>query len=423
LVNYATADRPAESYWKSATAGSDYQAASGTLKFLPGQTSKTISVVVNDDLLGEPYEAFDVIISDAINARIGNGSGLAVITDNEPRITLSDVTVTEGDNGTISAVFTAYLSKSVDASVTVDYSTMNLSAVAGLDYYATSGTITFAPGQTVQTVTVAVMGDAIDEYNENFSVKLTNASANAFMTWGDSPGVTYGYATILDDDEPSVSVSITSASVVEGNSGTQWLLFSVNLSASSVQSVSVSYMTLDDTAIAGSDYTAVAGTVSFAPGETSKTIAVAVVGDRSPEPTETLTVKLDGANNAFLANALGLGTILDDEPRISISDGGKLEGRGGKGSMVFTVSLSTAYDVPVTVYFATADGIAKAGEDYAATSGTLTFAPGETTKTIAVEVYGDRKKETNETLFLNLSSATNASVLDDLGIGTIFDDD
>jgi hypothetical protein len=115
--------------------------------------------------------------------------------------------------------------------------------------------------------------------------------------------------------------------------------------------------------------------------------------------------------------------ILDDEPRISIGDVAKQEGRGGKTLLIFAVTLSSAYDAPVTVNFATADGTARAGEDYAATSGTLSFAPGETFKTISVVVWGDKKREADETFFVNLSGAVNGFILDDLGVGSILDDD
>ena len=127
--------------------------------------------------------------------------------------------------------------------------------------------------------------------------------------------------------------------------------------------------------------------------------------------------------NAVFNDNQGIGTILDDEPRISISDVARAEGNSGTTMFVFTVSLSAAYDAPVTVNFATANGTAKAGEDYNAASGTLTFAPGQTTQTITVGIKADKKKEADETFFVNLFGASNALVLDNQGRGTILDDD
>jgi len=111
-------------------------------------------------------------------------------------------------------------------------------------------------------------------------------------------------------------------------------------------------------------------------------------------------------------------------PSIRITDVTQSEGQRGTTYFVFTVTLSGSYTAPVTVNFATADGTAKrSNNDYAAASGTLTFAPGETTKFIVVQVIGDRKKEANETFYINLSGAVNASIFDGVGLGTILNDD
>jgi hypothetical protein len=102
----------------------------------------------------------------------------------------------------------------------------------------------------------------------------------------------------------------------------------------------------------------------------------------------------------------------------------KKEGNGNTTQFVFTVSLSAAYDQAVTVHYATANGTATAGSDYQAKSGTLTFAPGQTTQTITVVVYGDKAVEADETFFVNLSSpSNNAFLFAPQGIGTILDDD
>ena len=98
------------------------------------------------------------------------------------------------------------------------------------------------------------------------------------------------------------------------------------------------------------------------------------------------------------------GTILDNEPRVSIDDPGLLEGDSGTATMTFNVTLQAPYDVPVTIQYATADGTATAGSDYAAASGTVTFAPGETLKTIAIAVNGDRLLEDDETVLVDITT-------------------
>jgi len=160
-------------------------------------------------------------------------------------------------------------------------------------------------------------------------------------------------------------------------------------------------------------------------GQTTGTISVLVNGDRLPEANETFAVNLSAATSATIADSQGAGTILDDEPRISISDVTKWEGRKNTTSFVFTVTLSAAYDQPVTVSFQTGNGTATTGDnDYIAKSGTLTFSPGETTKTITVEVRGDSKREVNETFYLDLFDlSSNALFTKSRGIGTILNDD
>jgi hypothetical protein len=224
---------------------------------------------------------------------------------------------------------------------------------------------------------------------------------------------------------PSPLLRIGDTAVTEGNTGTVAAKFTVTLSAASTETVTVAYATGDGTATAGSDYTSTSGTLTFAPGETSKTVTVLVNGDRLGEANETFYVNLSGATSASIVDGQGVGTIVDDEPRISISDVTKKEGKKNQTTLfTFTVTLSAAYDQAVTVSYRTADGTAKAGEDYAAKTGTLTFAPGETTKTITIVVNGDGKREADETFFVDLfNNSANSLFTKKRGIGTILNDD
>jgi hypothetical protein len=231
---------------------------------------------------------------------------------------------------------------------------------------------------------------------------------------------------IWDVGPPPPAMAINDVSVVEGNIGTVAATFTVSLSFASTETVTVAYATADGNATAGSDYQAASGTVTFAPGETSKTITVLVTGDRLPEPTETFAVNLSAATNATITDGQGTGTILDNEPRISISDVSKKEGKKNQTTQfTFTVTLSAAYDQAVTVSFQTVNGTATTGDnDYVARTGTLTFAPGETTKTITIDVKGDNKREANETFYVDLfGNSGNSLFSKNRGIGTILNDD
>jgi hypothetical protein len=221
-------------------------------------------------------------------------------------------------------------------------------------------------------------------------------------------------------------LAISDVSIVEGNSGTTAFVFTVSLSAPTSQAVSVNYATADGSAAAGSDYQAASGTLTISAGQTTGTITVLVNGDRLGEPNETFFVNLSSAINATIADGQGVGTIVDDEPRIGISDVAKYEGKKNQTTLfTFTVTLSAAYDQPVTMSFKTTDGTAKTSDnDYIAKTGTLTFAPGETTKTITIEVKGDSKQEADEYFYLDLFGlSSNALFTKNRGLGSILNDD
>jgi probable HAF family extracellular repeat protein len=230
--------------------------------------------------------------------------------------------------------------------------------------------------------------------------------------------------TPVPPDGPLVTIS--DATVTEGNSGIRNAMFTVTLSAAGTEPVSVNFTTANGSATASSDYQANSGTLTFGPGETSRTITVLVNGDRLGESNETFAVNLSGATNATIADGQGVATILDDEPRVSIGDVTKAEGKKNQTTIfTFTVTLSAAYDQAVTMSFQTVNGTATTGNnDYVAKTGTITFAPGETTKTITIEVKGDGKKEANETFYLDLFGlSSNALFAKDRGLGTILNDD
>jgi hypothetical protein len=225
---------------------------------------------------------------------------------------------------------------------------------------------------------------------------------------------------------PVPSISINDVTLAEGNTGTRAATFTVALSRASNADVTVHYFTEDGSATTGSDYLAASGTLIIPAGQTTSTVTVPVIGDRLPGPNETFFVHLESPTNATIGDSQGVGTIVDDEPRISIGDVTKSEGRRGQTTLfTFTVTLTVAYDQPVTMSFRTVNGTAKTSDsDYVARAGTLTFAPGETTKTITIVVNGDNKREANETFYVDLTGlSSNGMFTKYRGIGTILNDD
>jgi hypothetical protein len=207
------------------------------------------------------------------------------------------------------------------------------------------------------------------------------------------------------------ALSISNAdAVTEGHTGTVNAVFTVTLAEAPGANVSVNYSVLDGTAtLAGGDFAATAGTLTFLPGQTSKTITVPVTGDRISEYDEYFIVRLTDSTNADIVNRDGVGTIMDDEPRIVSFTGETMtEGNSGTLPMTFTVGLSAPSDVPVTVDYTTIDYYATGATDFVPVTATLTFSPGQTTRTFTVQVRGDLVAEYQEDVLVNLSSPTPA---------------
>lgn len=408
-VNYQTVDG-------TASQNSDYNNQNGQITFIPGEVLKTISITVNSDVINEADETFFVNLLSPVGASLGKSQGIGTILndDSTPNASISDVAITEGNSGTKIMSFLVTLSSISGQTVTVDYATQDSTALAGNDYFAASGTVTFTPGQTTQQISVQIIGDQVVEPDDNFFVNLTNP-VNASLSDNQAT------ATILNDD----GLAVTDVQIVEGNSGTKNLIFTVTAPQTGGQTVSVDYSTSPGTATPGVDYTSVAGTLVFSGGATSRTITVPIVGDFLQEGDETFFLNLSNPVNAPLLDDQALATITDDDltPTITATDVSIVEGNSGTKNAVFTLTLSAAIGIPVTVDYSTFDISTTAGADYVPVSGTATFQAFQTTTTINVPILGDILDESSEQFRLHLSNATNAIILTPDPIGTILDDD
>jgi hypothetical protein len=407
-VRYTTAD-------DTATAGSDYEAVSGTLTIPAGSTAATIEVPVNGDAAVEADETLALTLADATNAMLGTAVATGTILDDDvPTISVTDASVTEGDSGTESLAFAVALSVPFRRDVIVRYTTGDGTATAGSDYAAVSGTLTIPAGSTAATIPVTVNGDATIEGDETVSLTLADAT-NATL------GTSSATGTILDD-EPPQSISIDDVSVSEGDTDGQSARFTVSLSSPSVFTVEVSYSTEDGTAVSGSDFNSSAGTLTFPPQITRQTVVVETRPDRTFEPDETFSVTLGAPTNAVIARARGLGTILNDEstPALSVDDVVVREQRSGTEARL-AVTLDPVSSQTVTVSYATDEGNARSGVDFEPASGTTTFSPGAAAASISVVVRGDASFSGNRTFSVRLNEAVNAEVRKPQGTVTIVD--
>jgi Calx-beta domain/FG-GAP-like repeat/Domain of unknown function (DUF4214) len=373
----------------------------------------------------------------AVSRTGANSIGILLNDSVAPRpcVSVDDVTVTEGDAGASNATFNVTLSEPSAETVRVNFrvaprplfnpqDAVGVTSTAGVDYQPVSGTLTFAPGTTTQTISVPVNGDTTDEYDEAFSV-LLSSPANAAIH--DPLGV----GTILDDDAQP-TITINDSTVLEGNDSTNagTMTFTVTLSAASGKPITLFYQTADGTATGSfteaNDYIPANRELYIPQGTTTRTFTVAVRGDTDYEPDETFFVNIN-SSTATVADAQAQGTIVNDDPQPTIfvaPYASVEEGNLGFPNLYMGVSLSNASTQTITVNYATTDGTARAGSDYAATSGSLTFSPGEKSKLVKVPVIDDEiEEEFFESFTFTLSGATNATIQTPSAEGTITDND
>jgi hypothetical protein len=347
------------------------------------------------------------------------------ITDVPISLTINDVTLTEGNSGTTNAVFTVSLSSAASTVVSVDYATANGTATAGTDYTALpTTTLTFNPGETSKTITVAINGDNQVESDETFFVNLSNLQTNGSnVTLADNQG----QGTITNDD--SASIAITDVTITEGNSGTTNAVFTVTLSNQVDTAVTVNYATADGTATTtDNDYIGIATTpLTFNPGETSKTITVVVNGDTKVETNETFFVNLSNlqtnGRNVTITDNQGQGTIANDDTSVTLAVSPASVTEDGTSNLIYTFTRSGVTTNLLTVNYSIG-GTATNGTDYASIPTGITFAANSTTATVTVDPTADTTVESDETVALTLATGTGYTVGTTTAvIGTIANDD
>jgi hypothetical protein len=278
-----------------------------------GMTSTDVGVAEVGDAegtsigrVGSGNEASDFIfalITDDTPGAVNLGQSF---TAPVPQLSVTDISFSEGDTGSKTVEFTV-ARDGAGGAFSVDFTTADGTAAAGVDYQSTAGTLTFEAGQTTATVSVTVLGDTQAESDETFFLNLSNPTGGARLS---DP---QGQAAIINDDDLPPSVSIGDASVEEGDDGQVLATFTVTRTGGDTP-FSIAFQTTAGTATSGTDFEATSGTLDFAAGQTSATITVAVNGDDTPEANETFLVSLSNpTDGAALEDAVGQGIILTDD--------------------------------------------------------------------------------------------------------------
>ncbi|WP_420860566.1 Calx-beta domain-containing protein [Algirhabdus cladophorae] len=437
---------------------------SGELVFAAGETSKTVTAVVSGDDEIETTEYVQLLLSDpetvaGETAIISDANGLGTISNDDFPVTfsISSRTVTEGDAGeTTEMVYTVFRSGEVNVGADIDYRVdLYASSQAADDDdlvggFPQTGSLRFEAGETSQTFTVLVQGDNDTENTEFFQVFLENGVSD------DGTAVTLGsssaFGTITNDDVP-VQFSVNAPFIVEGQNGdpTQFT-FTINRFGETNVDATVdydfeAYFNLNQAATDADFEGGIpdGGTLSFAAGETTKTVTLNVIDDEIYESTEYLGLRLSDAQAeghpqgaTISGSGLATGQINDDEVPVyySVFYGYATEADEGETTtMLFNVSRSGDLSSAGTVDYSIQEyryGNSATDADFTDALpqlGTVTFAAGESAKQIAVEIAGDNLTESTEYFEVHLSNATSEDpdaqvvISRPLGYGYIYDDD
>jgi len=393
-VQYATANG-------TATAGSDFTAISGTLTFNPGETTQTLSVSLLDNTSHENTETFQLRLSSPVGAALGTATTTITIQDDDR----STVAMTGASRSTFetNVVLSIPLTRTgnTNSAVSVRYATANSTATSGSDYDALSGTLSFAEGQTEASLSLRIRDDSTSESDEVLYLRLSSPLNTALGTY------TNLKVTIRQSDK---SILRFSASAVTASEAAGTVAIGVRRDTPTNNVATVRYATANGTALAGTHYTATSGTLAFAPGEISKTISIPITDNNTLNGDKAFTVRLTSPFDGTLGLASTTVTIRDNEVSYVSFTLAKKWVDETSGSVPFAVQRTGNTNNQVSVRYATVNGTALAGSDYTATSGTLTFAAGETNKPVTVTLRTDTAAESSESFYLRLSSPTGTSL-------------
>ena len=364
----------------------DFTSTSGTVSFASGQITQTINVATIEDVFDEANETFWLQLTSSVGAQIVDSTAEGQILDDDPLpiLSIGDATAVEGE----SAVFTVRIDAPSGRDVTATYApspntSADAPATAGIDFSAAPGILRIPRGTTETTIEVETYTDVGAEHDEAFLVKIGNPG-NAEIRDDTGQGIIFD-----SDGEPRLSVDNVTLFEDQGPAE-----FSVSLSHTSSDIVTVGYVTFNGTATEPGDYTFTSDTLTIPANHSDATILVPITNDTLEEADETFRLQLTSPTNATISDQEALAVIFDDDgtPRISVGDAETPE-NDADGTIDFPVTLSHEAARTVTVRYTTFDGTATQPADYLAASGTLTIPAGDTSATISVTIVDDNLTE------------------------------
>ena len=394
----------------SATPDVDYASTAGPIDFADGESTVTLSFDIMDDEIAEPDEIVGLRLSDPTGGAVlgARSNAVMVIVDNDVpgtagllQFSLAGVTVSEA--GTNVALVVTRTGGHAGI-VTVEYITADGSATDGADYTGVTGTLTFADGVLSRVINVPLLGDLLDETNENFVVMLDNPTGGASIGLRNTTTV-----TITDNDQGGVIRFGAAAYRVDETA--EEAAITLVRAEGLAEGVSVDVLLVGGTATVGEDYFGTTFTVEFEAGQTSTSFSIPINDDSLAEGNETVLLQLanptGGATLGAQTNAVL--TLVDDEVTLQLSSATYVVNETAS-VVVLSVTRSGPSTAAATVDFATVDGTALAGSDYLGTNGTVSFAPGVTTRSFAVRLLTDNAVEGDESFRVELGNPVGAQL-------------
>jgi CSLREA domain-containing protein len=404
-VDYTTVDG-------SAIANADFTPVSGTLTFLEGEYLQTFEVPIIQDGIEEQTENLQLVLSNPTG-------GALVFTEDES----SELQIKDDDGAGTIQFSRSYLNvletdgivnievirtEGFEGSVTVDYSTIDGTTTSGQDYLPVSGTLDFAPGQSTANISVTLLPDLQEEITELLILNLFSPTGSSSL-----------------GDLSSIDINIIDAPVTAGVLQFENAIYEVVENGASVGitvirsgttegAVTVDYVSSNDTATAGADYSSVSGTLNFVDGQASASFTVPILDDGDSEGNEIFVLTLSNATggaginspqqvNVHIIDDEGAGTIQFSAATYSVSE--------DAGSITIDVTRTGSDSGEVSVNYATFDASAVAGSDYISTSGTLIFPNGQSSASFSVSIIDDAQAEFDESLEVMLTNPGGGVIL------------
>jgi uncharacterized delta-60 repeat protein/uncharacterized repeat protein (TIGR01451 family) len=400
----------------TAVPGVKFIATNGVIAFAEGESTKTVYVPILQENQIEGNQVFTVALSNPTGGAgiLAPNSVPVTILDDDIGVYFSSPIFVAPENG--GSISLTVLRVGTNEVTSVQYATTNATAVSGTNYQATTGTLVFTKGEAIKTFSVPLVHDPRVTGDQSFQVHLFNASAPAALA---TPSL--ATVVVLDSDP---GVSFTNSVFYGVKSGTN-VLITVVRSNANTGTIAVNYSTftnLDDTAIAGLDYVATSGSLTFSNGIAFQTFTIPLVNNRIVNEDRTFSVLL--FTNAYsggvqiLEPSVAQITVTNDVAGLSFSRPSYTVNENGVSALISVIR--TGYtNSTVSVDYSTTDGTAKAYVNYFPASGSFTFTNGETVKNFSVGVVDNSTVEGDKSVLLNLSSpvgnavltSTNASVL------------